>query len=58
MTVKDRVAAGDWREHGVRAEQVYGRQHRTKLGSEELYEVTDSIIKELIEKGNLRGRYI
>ena len=45
---------GDWREHGVSAEQVYGRQSKTKLGSEKLYEITDQIIQENIRKGNLR----
>ena len=45
---------GDWREHGVSAEQVYGRQKKTALGSEKLYEVTDHIIQEHIEKGNLK----
>ena len=45
---------GDWREHGVSAEQVYGRQRKTALGSEKLYEVTDYIIREHIEKGNLK----
>ena len=45
---------GDWREHGVSAEQVYGRQRKTALGSEELYEVTDHIIREHVEKGNLK----
>ena len=45
---------GDWREHGVCAEQVYGRQKKTALGSEKLYEVTDLIIQEHIEKGNLK----
>ena len=45
---------GDWREHGVSAEQVYGRQRKTALGSEKLYEVTDHIIQEHIEKGNLK----
>lgn len=44
---------GDWREHGVTAEQVYGRQSKTKLGSERLYEVIDRIIKENIVKGNI-----
>lgn len=43
----------DWREHGVSAKQVYGRQEKTKLGSKKLYEITDSIIKKHIEKGNL-----
>ena len=45
---------GDWREHGVSAKQVYGRQSRTKEGSEKLYEVTDQIIKKHVEKGNLK----
>lgn len=45
---------GDWREHGVSAKQVYGRQSRTKEGSEKLYEVTDQIIKKHREKGKLK----
>lgn len=45
---------GDWREHGVSAKQVYGRQSRTKEGSEKLYKVTDQIIKKHREKGNLK----
>ena len=45
---------GDWREHGVSAKQVYGRQSRTKEGSEKLYEGTDQIIKKHREKGNLK----
>ena len=45
---------GDWREHGVSAKQVYGRQSRTNEGSEKLYEVTDQIIKKHREKGNLK----
>ena len=44
----------DWKEHNVRAEQVYNRQRKTKSGSEKLYEVIDQIIKENIEKGNLK----
>ena len=44
----------DWKEHNVRAEQVYNRQRKTKSGSEKLYEVIDHIIKENIEKGNLK----
>ena len=44
---------GDWREHGVSAGTVYGRQMKTRLGSEKLFEVTDHIIKENIRKGNL-----
>ena len=44
----------DWREHGVTEEQVYKRQGKTKLGSEELFKVTDQIIQENIQKGNLK----
>ena len=44
----------DWREHQVRAEQVYGRQSKTKLGSQTLFEVTDNIIKENIKRGNIK----
>lgn len=43
----------DWREHGVNAAQVYGRQAKTRDGSQTLYGVTDAILKENIEKGNL-----
>lgn len=45
---------GDWRAHNVTAEQVYKRQNKTKLGSEKLFEITDRILKENIEKGNLK----
>ncbi len=44
---------GDWVEHGVKAEQIYKRQEKTKLGSEKLYEVTDQIIQENIKKGKI-----
>ncbi|MEQ2563172.1 HD domain-containing protein [Ventrimonas sp. CLA-AP-H27] len=45
---------GDWKNHDVTAKQVYGRQSRTREGSEKLFEVTDKILKENIAKGNLR----
>ncbi|MBQ6591732.1 MAG: HD domain-containing protein [Solobacterium sp.] len=45
---------GDWKAHGVSAEQVYARQRQTKAGSEILYEVTDDILQENIRKGNLK----
>ena len=44
----------DWKEHGVTIDQVYGRQSKTRLGSEKLYqEVTDKLIQEHIRKGNI-----
>ena len=44
---------GDWKEHGVTAKEVYGRQIKTKPGSDKIYEATDEILKENIKKGNL-----
>ncbi len=44
---------GDWREHGVTAGTIYGRQTQTRRGSEKLFEVTDEIIQDNIRKGNL-----
>ena len=44
---------GDWKEHGVTAKTVYGRQSKTRLGSEKLFAVTDEIIQDNIRRGNL-----
>ena len=44
----------DWREHKVTATQVHGRQDKTALGSNTLFEVVDSIIKENVECGNIK----
>ena len=41
-------------QHEVCAEQVYGRQSKTKLGSEKLFEVIDQILQEHIKKGNIK----
>ena len=54
LILNDSNGGGDWKEHGVTADLVYDRQSRTKLGSEKLYEVTDSLIKKHIERGNLK----
>ena len=45
---------GDWKEHDVTAAKVYGRQSKTRLGSEKIYEITDRLIQENIRKGNLK----
>ena len=45
----------DWLEHNTSAGQVYERQNATRLGSEVLFQVTDSIIRENIRKGQLRS---
>ena len=46
---------GDWREHQVTAKQVYGRQTKTRLGSEILFDAADRIIQENIKKGNIQA---
>lgn len=53
LLLNDSNNGGDWRAHQVTSKQVYGRQTKTKEGSEKLFEVTDQIIKENIEKGNI-----
>ena len=45
---------GAWKRHDVTAKQVYGRQSRTREGSEKLFEITDQILKENIAKGNIK----
>ena len=56
LMLNDSNDGGDWVEHGVRAEQIYGRQRKTKIGSEKLFEVTDQIIKTHSERGTIRER--
>lgn len=45
----------DWKEHSVSAAQVYGRQEKTRRGSEKLFEVIDQILQENIRKGTIRN---
>lgn len=45
----------DWKEHEVTAQQVYGRQSKTRLGSETLFEVVDSIIQKTCKWSDTRG---
>ncbi|MBQ2989110.1 MAG: HD domain-containing protein [Clostridia bacterium] len=54
LILNDSNNGGDWREHNVTVEQIYGRQSKTKLGSDRLFEITDEIIKKNIKKGNLK----
>lgn len=44
----------DWKEHQVSVNRVYQRHSKTRLGSEKLFEVTDCILRENVEKGNIR----
>jgi putative hydrolase of HD superfamily len=55
LILNDSNNGGDWKEHEVTSAQIYGRQRKTALGSEKLYrEVTDRLIRENIEKGNIQ----
>lgn len=54
LMLNDSNNGGDWRQHDVTAEQVYKRQGKTKLGSDKLFEITDAIIQDNIQKGNLK----
>ena len=45
---------GDWKEHDVHSDQVYGRQNKTRLGSEILLQMADELIQLNIKKGNLK----
>lgn len=53
LLLNNKNNGNDWKSHKVSSAQVYGRQEKTKYGSEKLFQVTDKIIQENIEKGNL-----
>ena len=54
LLLNDSNDGGDWKEHGVSAEQVYGRQSKTQLGSKILFEAADELLQKHIRKGNLK----
>lgn len=43
----------DWREHNVTKAQVMKRQSLTELGSKEIWEYTQKIIEDNVDRGNL-----
>ncbi len=53
LMLNDSNDGGDWREHRVTKEQIYGRHSKTKAGSEKLYDLADMIIRKHIEKGHI-----
>lgn len=55
LMLNDSNGGGDWKAHGVTAEQVYARQGKTKAGSEKLFELTDWILQRNIDRGSLPG---
>lgn len=54
LILNDSNGGGDWRAHNVCAKQIYGRQEKTRLGSETLYTYTDQVIQRNIQEGNIR----
>lgn len=54
LLLNDSNGGGDWREHQVTAEQVYGRQRKTREGSRRLFELVDDLIRRNIRQGNIR----
>jgi putative hydrolase of HD superfamily len=54
LMLNDSNDGGDWRAHGVSAEQVYRRQRKVKLGSERLFELIDRIIQDNVRKGSIK----
>lgn len=54
LILNDSNNGEDWREHNVMAEQVRKRQYKTRLGSEELFRVTEELIDKNVKKGNLK----
>ncbi len=54
LMLNDSNNGADWRRHGVTKEKIYKRQSKTRLGSEKIFEIADSIIRKNIEKGNIK----
>ncbi len=54
LILNDSNGGKDWIEHNVSSKQVYGRQIKTKLGSEKIYQVIDEILQKNIEKGSIK----
>ncbi|MGN0361306.1 MAG: HD domain-containing protein [Bilifractor sp.] len=44
----------DWKEHGVRLEQVMGRNAKTGTGSEKIWSYMQEILQENVRKGSLK----
>ena len=53
LLLNDSNGGADWREHKVKKSQVVGRQKRSILGSEAIWEYTSELIDENVKKGNI-----
>lgn len=56
LLLNDANDGGDWKAHGVTESQIYGRQFKTQLGSDKLFEITDKIIQKNINNGNIKKK--
>ncbi|MBQ1251043.1 MAG: HD domain-containing protein [Clostridia bacterium] len=54
IMLNDSNGGADWRARGVTRTQIYRRQSKNVLGSEKLFSVIDGILRENIEKGNIK----
>ncbi|MBQ2945114.1 MAG: HD domain-containing protein [Clostridia bacterium] len=54
LLLNDSNDGGDWKSHGVKSSQVFRRQAATEKGSKELWALTEGIINDNINKGNLK----
>lgn len=54
LILNDSNEGGDWIAHDVCAEQIYGRQSKTRPGSEILYDYTDQVIQKHIKQGHIK----
>lgn len=54
LLLNDSNGGDDWREHQVTAVHVYGRQSKTRVGSQRLFDLVDALIQKNIKKGNIR----
>ncbi len=53
VLLNDAADGPGWKEHEVRAAQVYKRNEITGLGSEKLWEFVDALFQKNIKKGNI-----
>ena len=54
LILNDSNGGGDWLEHNVCSKQIYGRQTRTRQGSEILFDYIDKVIQKHIRQGHIR----
>ena len=53
LLLNDSNDGGDWQAHRVSAQQVFGRQEKTRFGSEALYDYTLSVLRKHVRQEHL-----